>query len=388
MDYRSFKVNCLFAFALRLVLVTYADFHDKYFDVPYTDIDYTVFTDAARCIVEGHSPYDRHTYRYTPLVALLLSPNILLHKSFGKVVFSIVDILIALLINKILIKQNCETKVAHICALTWLYNPFTIVISTRGNADSLAVLLVLSTLYAIQNNHLILAGMLHGLSVHFRLYPVGFSLAMYLSLCERKSLIPNTRQIKLVLSCVSTLSTLTLICYYFYGFKFLYESLIYHLIRKDARHNFSVYFYMLYLTAEQTPSIVQKLFTFFPQLMLLLVLSFFYSTKEKLPFAMLTQAMVMVMYNPVMTSQYFFWFLSLLPLSAPFIKMSMTRLACLISIWALAQGIWLFAAYLLEFRGINTFYFIWLAGLLFFAANTKVLMDVISGYSISRSKVN
>lgn len=376
----SFTLHCLLAFVLRLVLILYANFHDEYFAVPYTDVDYKVFTDAARHVVEQRSPFDRHTYRYSPFLAWFLTPNIILHKDFGKILFSVVDILIAVLIKNILARQKCNEIVQDHCALLWLYNPLTLVISTRGNADSLAVLLVVLTLDFLQRDKIVSAGLLHGISIHFRLYPLMFSLPMFLSLCKDNRFLPNRDQWKLVLSCAFSIVTLTATSYYLYGFKFLFESFIYHLMRKDARHNFSIYFYMLYLSANQPQDIMQKIFTFLPQLLLLLMSSYYYSEKSKLPFAMFVQAIIAVMYNPVITSQYFFWFLSLLPLCLPNIEISLRRGICLACSWILSQAIWLLTAYTLEFQSFNSFVFLWVSGLLFFAVNVKVLVDIIHHY--------
>ncbi|XP_014206555.1 GPI mannosyltransferase 1 [Copidosoma floridanum] len=378
----SIQMHCAIAFVIRLVLIMYSNYHDKYFNVPYTDIDYKVYTDAARYITKGKSPFERHTYRYTPLLAMLMMPNVYVHQDFGKVFFSVIDILVAKLMRKILICQNFKQQTANLCALLWLYNPLAVVISTRGNADSLAVYLVLWTLYLLQNDHIIMAGIVHGLSIHFRLYPLAFSLAMYLYLQEGNIILPNKRQLKLVVPCILSLIDLTALSYVYCGKKFLDESIIYHIIRKDVRHNFSVFFYMLYLTANEGLNLTQKFFTFLPQVSILVALACRYSTKEKLPFALFTQAITMVTFNPVMTSQYFFWFLSLLPICIPYLKMSLTRIFTLLFIWISSQSLWLFAAYLLEFKGIDSFEYIWIASIIFFAVNIKILVDLINCYKL------
>ncbi|XP_044001638.1 GPI mannosyltransferase 1, partial [Aphidius gifuensis] len=386
----KFEKHCVFAFILRLLLIAYGNFHDKYFNVSYTDVDYKVFTDASRLLINGESPYERHTYRYSPLLAILLAPNILIHRDIGKLIFSIIDIIVGLLIKKILKQRKCIDKLSDICALTWLYNPLTIVISTRGNADSLAVLFVLLTIYYLLNDSPLLSGILHGLSIHFRLYPIAFSLVMYLAIRNRNDkwfLLPNKKQIKLVAGCILSITILTSFFYYIYGYKFIYESLIYHLIRNDSRHNFSIYFYMLYLTTGKKLIIAIRILRVLPQIILLIGLSFKYSNKHDLSFSMLTQAMVMVTYNSVITSQYFFWYLSLLPISLPFIKMNNYKIFILTLIWIIGQTIWLYFAYLLEFFGINTFTSIWMSSLLFFFINIKILIDVIKHYDGSVEKI-
>lgn len=376
----SFASHCWLAFVVRLILILYANLHDQIFNVAYTDVDYKVFTDAARHVVEGRSPFERHTYRYSPFLAWLLIPNVTLCEDFGKILFSATDILIAISIRNILARQRCSRPMKDFCAFLWLYNPLTLVISTRGNADSLAVLLVTLTLDFFQRDKIQLAGLLHGMSIHFRLYPLMFSLPMFLSLRKDNRFLPNKDQWKLISNCVFSIITLTTTGYYLYGYRFLYESFLYHLVRKDARHNFSVYFYMLYLSVNQPPSVIQKILTFLPQLLLLLISSYYYSEKSKLPFVMFIQAIITVMYNPVLTCQYFFWFLSLLPLCLPNIKMSLRKCVRLICSWILSQAIWLLMAYMLEFQGFNTFIFLWISGLLFFAVNVKSLIHIIRHY--------
>jgi len=164
--------------------------------------------------------------------------------------------------------------------------------------------------------------------------------------------------------------------FYLYGWDFLNEALLYHLTRTDPRHNFSIYFYHIYLHHQQGFSSIQRLASFLPQLIVQLALITRFS--RDLPFCMFLQTVAFVAFNKVMTAQYFVWFFCLLPLTLPWSSMNLKwkGLACML-VWMGSQLHWLMWAYLLEFKGRNVFVQLWVAGLVFLAANTFVMLMVI-----------
>ena len=343
----SVSTHLTLGMLLRLLLIMYGQHQDETMEVKYTDVDYKVFTDAARHVYEGGSPYERHTYRYStvqystaqystvqihymyrysPLLAWLMIPNIVWSPNLGKLIFVLCDILAGQLIYKIL-KSECLSSewTCRLSACLWLYNPLVMNVSTRGSAESVIVALVLLTIHLHQQKVFILTGIVYGLAVHMKIYPVIYCLTLYLPLSHShglKSLLEvNVARVRLVLSSLVTLGLLTWLCYALYGEDFLEETYLYHVTRKDIRHNFSVYFYLLYLTVEYD-DLGLNLVTFLPQLILLLVITAKFNRIHDVIFAMFCQTLVFVTFNKVVTAQYFLWYFSLLPLVLPHLNFS------------------------------------------------------------------
>jgi len=321
--------------ALRIILLFYGLLQDKYSPIPYTDIDYFVFTDAARYVNDGRSPYDRETYRYTPLLAWLLIPTAwpgTAWFSFGKVLFAVADIVAGWLILLVLRSPppfggGMSTERALKYASIWLLNPMVATISTRGSSEGLLGVMVVALLWTVLNRKIALAGVLLGLAVHFKIYPFiyGVSIVWYLRPPSSNS---KTRQsgfsihhslfnfftkdrLLLLLTSLLTFLTLNVLMYLSYSTPFLTHTYLHHLTRIDHRHNFSPYNTLLHLSAITTASgkgnggsnLHLGSLAFLPQLLLSAVLLPLGLAKKDLPGTMLAQTFAFVAFNKVCTSQ-------------------------------------------------------------------------------------
>lgn len=175
----------------------------------------------------------------------------------------------------------------------------------------------------------------YGLVVHFRIYPIIYALPIILVLDShifqpnRKPLLVNWKssqgkgnasqrinevselygvwtalksiftrgRIMFGLVSGSVFLSCTGLFFYLYRWDFLNEALLYHLTRTDPRHNFSIYFYHIYLHYEHEFSVMEKLISFLPQLTVQLVLIFCFA--KDLPFCFFVQTVAFVAFNKV-----------------------------------------------------------------------------------------
>ncbi|OEH76834.1 GPI mannosyltransferase [Cyclospora cayetanensis] len=164
-----------------------------------------------------------------------------------------------------------------------------------------------------------------------------------------------------------------------YGFPFVYESYLYHATRSDHRHNLSLYFYLLYLDSS-APLKGLSVALLLPQLVGTLLVGCFFA-KKHLEAALCLQTIAFVALNKVCTSQYFLWWLCLLPFAVASTDMSrktVRDVVVAIVFFQLSCFLWLFFAYKLEFEGHPVFLQLMLASVVFFASQMHLVTLVCS----------
>ena len=305
------------AITLRAILLLYGAWQDAHSALKYTDIDYMVFTDAAKYVANGSSPYNRDTYRYPPILAWFLIPTSWggAWFLFGKVLFALADVLAGFLaFQSLRSSYGLSTDRALKFASVWLLNPMVANISTRGSSEGVLGVLVSGLVWAVLNRRVYLAGVLLGLATHFKIYPFvyGVSIVWWLDSTgdpQDKGLIsqaldfPTPKRLKFALSALSTFSLLNLAMYHLYGIPFVHHTFLHHLTRIDHRHNFSPYSTLLYLSASGDVNTGFEGLAFLPQLFLVLVAIPLVLGRRSLTGTLLAQTFAFVGFNKVCTSQ-------------------------------------------------------------------------------------
>jgi len=227
----KFRVALILGVLLRAVLLLWGTYQDQHGPVKYTDIDYFVFNDASTCLLSPASnphcstaqgryapewlgdPYSRSTYRYTPLLALLLTPNSFLFPSFGKLLFATCDLIVAVILYRLMQRRGSSpTTSSNTVAFTWLLNPMIANISTRGSSESVIGALVVSTLSLAEQGQWGKAAVVYAVSVHFKIFPVIYGSSLLIATTSRPTF-SLSRPIRFGLISLSTFVTLNVAMY-------------------------------------------------------------------------------------------------------------------------------------------------------------------------------
>ncbi|KRZ59752.1 GPI mannosyltransferase 1 [Trichinella nativa] len=383
--------------ALHNIVFQSANGEDYFFDVKFTDVDYTVMLDAAKLMARGQSPYERQTYRYTPTFAWLLLPAVR-WPLYGKLLFNAFDLLAGLTSTVLALSSDFgHSSLGPLLALA-LFNPFTMIISSRGNAESFVSFLVLFSLLLVEIGGLparLCASLFHGFCVHVKIYPIIYLPSACFKLYQEKLHQKDddhvaSRPVRFARALGAAAGYAfgvlvgfvapTALAYYKYGRQYADEALLYHLRRTDYKHNFSPFFLPLYLNADSSTNIIAWISyaAFVPQALIVLFLALKFA--RQLPICWFISTLAFVAHNKVCTSQYFVWYLAFLPTVWSGFDCDRGRPVRLLLWWTAGQALWLLPAYCLEFRGFNFFLPVWIASVLFFLINVHIIRRAIVSF--------
>ena len=131
------------------------------------DVDYWIFTDAAKYVyLKGESPYNRATYRYSPLVAYLFGPNIVWFE-FMRYVLLFGGLLMCANRAYMCLLELSGDKVKSVLMIA--LSPFWILqghLSFRGSIDIILSILVYELIIRLKRGQYDTAAIIYGLITH------------------------------------------------------------------------------------------------------------------------------------------------------------------------------------------------------------------------------
>ncbi|KAE8301809.1 Dolichyl-phosphate-mannose-protein mannosyltransferase [Giardia duodenalis] len=225
----------ILALLIRCVLIWLGTYISDPPALSMTDIDYLVVWDGV-CLAPV--PSERPTYRYSPIFKVICWP-MCRWPTYGKVLYSLSDLIFALLAYRI---TRHSQRVHHL----WLMNPFVIALSVRGSFDSIVQTLVAWMLLTIKQHKYLMSGLLLGLCIHLRIYPIIFTpfLLLYALLdrkADQREPLDGIFRAGLLLCCTLISFFATTLISMLIDDGYLSSGLLYHVSgRVDHRHNLSI----------------------------------------------------------------------------------------------------------------------------------------------------
>lgn len=368
----------------------------------HTDVDYHVYTEAAQeMLKKDGNPYYRFTFRYSPILAYLMIPNLYVHPAFGKLLFCAFDVLaIVYMIAFFRRIPGLEPKVFTFATSFWVFNPLMILINGRGSCESLTLFLLCGMLYHLKAAmdrsakafNLCVSAVFYGLLVHLRLYPILFVATLWI-LLNKERLLPRWEILLYGLISGGLNIALIGLFYLRFGAIFLEECFLYHLRRKDPRHNFSlvwittVYNYFL----EPTEAFLPQAGLYLLLVRLALILAVAITFRKLWLHSLFIQTFVFTTLNTVYTAQYAIWEIQLLP----YVLLNSRITArvhsyrdykvgffLLLALWLVGLLGWDVFSHKFEHQGQNSLYWMHFANISYFAIRLVVLHYIIENKEI------
>lgn len=174
------------------------------------------------------------------------------------------------------------------------------------------------------------------------------------------------------------------------------------LFRADHRHNYSIWWYAIYLTGDERSEqsglplrTLLSLGAMVPQAIFIcfsarhIISGSEAGTNQtalcrKLTVCLFVTTAVFVHANKVLTAQYFVWYLAIFPAVWPRLFFTLKHLVawCLVAfvMWLGSMLLWLYFAYQLEFNGKNVWSSLWVASLIFFLTSFQLIAIVLCAH--------